>query len=101
MIIQFPNGAAIDSTVIASIHVVAAEKRGDLERPAQIVVYTFRESFGLDIFARSKPSASHFLSIPMPSESDANMECRKLVARWMGLPEPKEVVAVSEDGSNV
>lgn len=51
------------------------------------IVYTFRESLGLGLFSQ-KPTASHFLSIPMPSENEANAECRKLVAKWMGLPEP-------------
>lgn len=89
MIIQFPNGAAIDSSVIASIHVIRQEVRGEITCPAIIVVYTFREEFGLNMFGRSKPTASHFLSIPMPSDLDAENECRNLVAKWMGLPDPE------------
>lgn len=100
MIIQFPNGAAIDSSVIASIHVSAGEKlSGGMERPPHIVVYTFRQDLSFNLFGREKPAASHFLSVPMPSENEANDECRRLVARWMGLPEPKLTVVTADNGT--
>jgi hypothetical protein len=97
MIIIFPNGAAIESSVIASIHVSCSEHiRDGLSRPANIVVYTFRgEGMGLSLFGRERPTAAHFLSIPMPDDLTAENECRKLVAKWAGLPEPKDFPEVT------
>jgi hypothetical protein len=90
MIILFPNGAAIDSSVIASIHVSRSEQiRDGLCRPANIVVYTFRgEGLGLSLFGNQRPTAQHFLNIQMPDDLTAENECRRLVAKWAGLPEP-------------
>jgi hypothetical protein len=95
-IIQFPNGAAIHSSVIASIHVESGRKVGELEHPAHIIVYTFKEGFGglLSLYG-NKPSAAHFMSIPMPTENEAREECRRLVAKWMGLPEPTATATIA------
>lgn len=104
MIIQFPNGAGIESSIIASIHVTRSERiSGGIERGAAIQVYTMRG--GDDLFnmfePRNKPTSSHFMSIPMPDDLTAENECRRLVAKWAGLPEPKplEPVVVGIDSA--
>lgn len=96
MIIQFPNGSAVHSSIIASIYVEPSRKHRDLEQLATIVVHTFRDGLGLGLFG-SKPTAAHFMSIPMPSENEANNECRRLVAKWMGLPEPAPIPPLTVD----
>lgn len=101
MIIQFPNGAGIESSTIASIHASRAERvSNDITRPPYIVVYTFREGWG-DFLSRNKPTASHFMNIQMPDDLTAENECRRLVAKWAGLPEPapmEPLTAKSEGG---
>jgi hypothetical protein len=97
MIIQFPNGAGIESSIIASIHVTRSERiSGGIERGAAIQVYTMRG--GDDLF---NMFGSHFMSIPMPDDLTAENECRRLVAKWAGLPEPKplEPVVVGIDSA--
>src|ERR1700677_1447147 len=100
MIIQFSNGAGIESSVIASIHTEPSRVGSkDLSYPPRIHVYTFREGLGLgSMFGSSKPTASHFMSIQMPSDLHAENECRRLVAKWMGLPEPTPIPDVFVSG---
>lgn len=88
MIIQFPNGSAIDSSVIASIHVQQA-RTDNYATKAQIVVHVHKGGDDLlPLFgAMRQRGVSHFMSVEMPSDEAAVAECKKLVAKWAGLPE--------------
>jgi hypothetical protein len=78
MIIQFPNGAAIDSSVIAGIYVDTHSK--------SIQVYVFR-SDGFSLNPWAKPAASHLMSVKgYDTEEEAVAECRRLTAEWIGKP---------------
>jgi hypothetical protein len=78
MIIQFPNGAGVDSRVIASIYVEKSYK----DTPARIIVYVFRgDGMTLNPW-NDNPKASYLFSIPMASDAEAYDECRKIVDQW-------------------
>ena len=87
MIIQFPNGAGIESSIIASIHVSPGERCSETKTlPPRIQVYTMRGG-ELSLFGHaSRPAAAHFMTIPMPSDAEAEAECRRLVQEWAGMP---------------
>lgn len=76
MIVQFSNGAGVESSVIAGIYVEGARA----DTVARIHVYVFREN--LMMFGSGKPTASHFMSIPMKTDEEAEAECRRLVDVW-------------------
>ena len=78
MIIQFPNGSAVDSRVLASIFV----ERSYDKQPARIQVYVFR-SDGLSLNPwGDAPKASHLFSIAMASDAEAEAAVRKIVDAW-------------------
>ena len=88
MIILFPNGAAVDSSIIASMHVTEKDDR----HPARIQVYTFRNAdpFGMSLFGpKQRPAAEHFMTVIVGTNEEAYAALKRLTAEWMGLPIPK------------
>jgi acyl transferase domain-containing protein len=87
MIILFPNGAAVDSSIIASMY--ATEK--DERHPARIQVYTFRNAdpFGIGFGLKQRPVAEHFMTVMIGTNEEAYAALKRLTAEWMGLPIPQ------------
>jgi hypothetical protein len=78
MVIQFPDGSAMDSSVLAGMYV-------ETGRPV-IHVYAFRDNLGGLLMGGTRPTASHFMSIVMGTAEEAERELKKLVAQWLGKP---------------
>src|SRR6185437_744929 len=88
MIILFPNGAAVDSSIIASMYVTERDDR----HPARIQVHTFRNAdpFGMGLFGpKQRPVAEHFMTVMVGTNEEAYAALKRLTAEWMGTVEPR------------
>lgn len=86
-IVVFPNGSAVDSEVIAGIH-VEPSRTGQYGAKARIVVHVHKSDRDplLGLMRGASKGVEHFMSIDMESDAAACEECRKLVNAWAGLP---------------
>ena len=89
MIIQFPDGTAINSSVIAALKMSEADGKW----PGRIQVYTFQNRDGLLSFGTSRPTAEHFATINVGTNEEARAALKRLTAQWMGLPIPEDDTA--------